>query len=225
MKQALKNREPSSCTWLSENPENRQKAPADAMQWWPQTFTQNEIGVIDALFRPMGSITAESMAKSSDPKQVATLAGYLKKDECRHLGYRLLDRADTLVSDSCAIVSLHFFFSARGDFYYRWRDVDQGALDEAVDSYRRQVGLASNAVVHLQTEVDGENFVPGHAGYKQLRIIEEKRGNLMLARELCIQAKAEGWSDDWDKHIGRLDRKISRETLKTADRVSNKGAK
>ena len=52
-------------------------------------------------------------------------------------------------------------------------------------------------------------FIPAHAGYRQLRIIEEKLGNWALARALCKQAKAEGWADDWDHHIGRIDKKLA----------------
>jgi hypothetical protein len=197
---------------LSKFIQNQNTMPMEPKRWWSETFSPEERGVIDAQFRPIGAVTAESMALSDDPKSVGTLAAYMKKEAFRQLGYRLLDRADTLVSDSSPIMSLHFYFSIRGSFYYRWRDMDKAAMDEAVDSYRRQVGLAPIAVSHLQMEIEGKNFIPSHAGYKQLRIIEEKRGNLMLARELCIQANAQGWMDDWGKHIARLDKKIAKET-------------
>ena len=33
--------------------------------------------------------------------------------------------------------------------------------------------------------------------------------SLALARALCKQAKTEGWADDWDHHIGRIDKKLA----------------
>ena len=136
------------------------------------------------------------------------LAEYLKKEHLRHLGYKLLDRADTLVNENVPVLDLHFYFAVRGGFYYRWRDHDPFGLDEAVTSFQRQIGLGAN-VVRFFREDKNWGFIPAHAGYRQLRIIEEKRGNWTLARALCKQAKAEGWADDWDHHIGRIDKKLA----------------
>ena len=43
-----------------------------------------------------------------------------------------------------------------------------------------------------------------------MRIIEENRGNLVEAHALCLKAKSEGWTGDWDRHIARIDKKIFR---------------
>ena len=48
----------------------------------------------------------------------------LAKEHLRHLGYKLLDRADTLVNENVPVLDLHFYFAVRGAFYYRWRDHD-----------------------------------------------------------------------------------------------------
>lgn len=49
---------------------------------------------------------------------------------------------------------------------------------------------------------------PVHTGYKQLCIIYEKMGLYKEAIDLAEQAKAQKWSDDWDKRIDKLKKKI-----------------
>lgn len=179
--------------------------------WWTEAFSPEERATIEDAFQPLGEISAEAIVSSDDPGAIGNLVGHLKKEHLRYLGYRLLERADSLISEKMPVLTLHFYWQARGEFFYRWRDVDYHALEEAIISYQRQIGLASNALKEFQ---EGENWglVPAHAGYRQLRIIEEKRGNLTLARDLCEQAKAQGWSDDWDKHIARIDKKLVKQT-------------
>lgn len=51
---------------------------------------------------------------------------------------------------------------------------------------------------------------PGHRGFMQLAIIREKEGNFGAAIALAEQAKGQGWTGDWDKRIGRVQKKTSR---------------
>lgn len=177
--------------------------------WWESSFTQEEQALIEDAFKPLGSVTAKQMVESDDPGGIANLAGHLKKENLRHLGYRLLERADALFHDDLPVLKRHFFLSAAGNFFYRWRDIDPPALDRAVLCFERQIALGPQAAQAFLNDPDMP-FIPAHAGYRQLRIIEEKRGNLARARELCVQAKAEGWADDWDKQIATIDKKIAK---------------
>lgn len=190
---------------------NRIAKPSAGPTWWQKNFGTDERAAIENAFRPLGSISAESLAVSDNPEHLGRLAGHLKIEPLRNLGYRLLERADKLVSDATPILSLHFYWQARGEFFYRWRELDDFALEEAIVSFERQIGMASNALAEFKHQ-DAWPTVPGHAGYRQLRIIEEKRGNLTLAKALCLQAQKEGWADNWSKHITRIDQKIARQT-------------
>ena len=118
--------------------------------------------------------------------------------------------ADTFINKNISIIDLHFYLSVRGNFFYRWRELDAFAFQESIDSYQRQIGISSNAVMEFRDNHTW-GFIPAHAGYRQLRIIEEKRGNLSLARTLCEQAKSEGWVDDWDHQIARIDKKLAKD--------------
>lgn len=188
---------------------NRGTSARNKTSWWQEALTSNERSLIEVAYMPMGNHTAEAAVCSDSPSQIGYLLGHLKKEQLRELGYRLIERADSLIRDDTPILDLHFYWQSRGEFFYRWRDLDGFALDAAVESYERQIELASKAVKAFFKELEG---IPAHAGYRQLRIIEEKRGNLGTARALCEQAKSQGWSDDWDKHIARIDKKISKKS-------------
>lgn len=196
---------------LSQISNSRGIAPEN--DWWMTAFNSEERSAIESAFTPIGNIQAEGIVRSNDPSAIGNLVGHLKKEHLRGLGYRLLEHTDTILDETVAILSLHFYLQARGDFFYRWREIDPFALEEAVKSYERQIGLAHNALREFR-ESKTWGFVPAHAGYRQLRIIAEKRVDLALAKALCEQARLEGWSDDWSHHITRIDRKLAKATQK-----------
>ena len=121
----------------------RKAEPKPSGDWWTDAFTQEERATIEGVFAPTGGGTAENLARSTNPNRLGTLAEYLKKEHLRHLGYKLLDRADRLVNENVPVLDLHFYFAVRGGFYYRWRDHDPFALDEAVKSFQRQIGFGA----------------------------------------------------------------------------------
>jgi hypothetical protein len=188
----------------------RSESDRNSGHWWYKEFAPDERAQIEEAYKPLGSGTAEALVLSDSPFQLSALIGHLKKEELREFGYKLTERADSLIRDDAPILDLHFYWHQRGNFFYRWRELDSLALREAVESYERQIELAPKAVKAF--DLDDLGAIPAHAGYRQLRIIEEKRGNLASARALCVQAKSQGWSDDWDKHIARIDKKISKQS-------------
>ena len=187
----------------------RKKVAVPPPSWWNTSLTLEEKATIESAFRPLGNVSAEALVSSNDLNSIGNLVGHLKKEPIRHLGYKILEYADTLISENTPVLTLHFYWAARGEFYYRWREKDDFALEEAVKSFQLQIGLAQNAL-SVFTENEQWGFVPAHAGYRQLRIIEERRGNLTLARALCEQARSQGWADDWDKNIARIDKKLAK---------------
>lgn len=175
--------------------------------WWRSAFTHEERRRIEEAFKPLGSISAESLARSDDLSSLGNLAGHLNTEGLRHLGYRVLDRAETLLTPSTRTLSQHFYLADRGSFYYRWRDIDEGALKQSILAYERQISIAAEAAKAFKTS-SGGGLIPGHAGYRQLRIIREKQGDYTAALQLCEQAKQQGWADDWDKHTARIKKRM-----------------
>lgn len=105
-----------------------------------------------------------------------------------------LAKADEIWPDQASVIDLHFGPQHRCEVYYRWRDVDDFALDEAISSCRRSVAIQKDAAAALRKQgfVTWGNGIPGHHCFRQLAIIEEKRGNLDDAISLCKEARKEG---------------------------------
>lgn len=106
--------------------------------------------------------------------------------------------------DGLAILDRHFALASHCAVAYRWRDIVPGALDLAIRACEECIAIQEGAAAEAK---EAFGFVPAHACFRQLRIIEEKRGNFGRAIELCAQAKAGGWADDWDRQIARLQKK------------------
>lgn len=174
--------------------------------WWLSDFTEDEREAIERAFRPLGNITASAMVAQSNPFANGSLAVHLKTEDLRHLGYRLWEQADRMISHDMRVLDQHFYWAGRGEFYYRFRDADGFALEEATRSFQNQINLGPKAAAAFLASDLGA--VPAHAGYRQMRIILEKQGDIAAAIAICRKAMAEGWADDWSKHIARLSSKL-----------------
>ena len=58
---------------------------------------------------------------------------------------------------------------------------------------------------------DEPQMLPSHTGYKQLAIILEKEGDIKGAIKLSKQALKQGWTDDYEKRIERLSKKLAKQ--------------
>jgi hypothetical protein len=183
-------------------------------EWWLDTFSEVERDLIckrnsEAL---LSSSEQDTIAHGPPVKVVGSLARFVAgwaavgKPEHRSIDYRLLIKAEELIDAATDVVAQHFIFMHKAKVYYRWRDLDDFALDKAIEGCRQQIAISKEAARAL--EMDGD--IPGHYGFKQLAIIEEKRGNHSEATMLCEQAKADGWWGDWDKRITRLRKKSAK---------------
>ena len=178
---------------------------------WTTALTEEEREIITLNYQPLGFSSGSAARKainSGDPSLIATVATHLKKDHIRDVGYKLLAIAARYASDTTELASLHFYLQAHAQFFYRWREIDGFALNSAVAAMRQQIALADHMEEHFR-QMDGGDLIVGQYGYRQLCIIEERRGNYELAIALCERAKAQGWNEDWSKRIARLHRNLA----------------
>lgn len=85
--------------------------------------------------------------------------------------------------------------------FYRFRESHPEALEKAVWACEQDIALSEK----LDPFCYGDGITLSHYCFKQLAIIEEKRGNIERAIELASQALAQGWRGDWEKRIARLE--------------------
>jgi hypothetical protein len=139
--------------------------PANKGSVW-ESLTSDERVAIEAAFKPLGDVSAESLTHTSSG--LGALVGHLKKSNLRHLGYRLIAVSEHLLPKETDPVRLHFYFQAIGQFFYRFRNDDDFALGKAIEAFEKQAGLSSRVGPILAKSI---GLMPSHAGFDQLRII------------------------------------------------------
>lgn len=127
-------------------------------------------------------------------------------------------------------VNAHFSLSRLLELYYRDRDqannyevskqicaqmisIESKVRDHMVSDHRYLVESIKerNTKFGLHQKEPAFSF-PAHAGYRQLCIIFEKEGRFEDARQLCFDAKLNGWNGDWDNRIERLTKKLEKDS-------------
>ncbi len=81
--------------------------------------------------------------------------------------------------------------------------------DQAGAACLEQERDRTKALRMLGHETSGPKGLPSHAGYKQLLIVLEKRGEFEEAIEIAKQAQSQGWNGDWEKRIARCEARIA----------------
>ena len=106
--------------------------------WWLGEFDDEERRQINRTYRPMGSSPDVESILTTGPIQkagfeaVSTLsnvATWFKRSEDRTIAYRFLQKAEELLPQSKDILTAHFFYQAKCQVNYRWREIDDLAGD------------------------------------------------------------------------------------------------
>ena len=181
-------------------------------EWWLSELTKEERNVILSVYNPLG-IGEDSLIKGKIFSTSQTvigllsgLSGWFKKPEYREIGYKIIKKAEELVSDKISFLDLHFLYQSKIQIYYRNRDNDEFALSSAVEACKQQIGISEKAKEAFIKEMGLP--LPGHVGYKQLCIIMEKQKNFEEVIRLSKIAKEQGWSGNWDKRIEKCKKKM-----------------
>jgi len=179
-------------------------------EWWLNALSSEERDTIISLYRPLG-LSPDSLIHgkitSSDQSVVAflsNLSAWVKKPEYRKIGYKLIEKAESSLSNRTPIMDRHFLYQVKMEIYYRNRDMDDFALSSAIEACNQQIALSTKA---KQSFVKQWGELPSHAGYKQLCIIMEKQKKYDEVIRLASEAKKQGWTGDWDKRIEKCMKK------------------
>ncbi len=132
------------------------------------------------------------------------LAGWFRQPSDLSIARCILAKAEEIGSKDP--LDMHFLYQAMIEIYYRARESNPMALNEAIDACQKQIKLAPNAALAFRQETDE---LPAHVGYRQLAIVFEKERNYHEAIELSREAMNSGWAGDWQKRIERCERKLS----------------
>lgn len=187
--------------------------------WWLSAFTQEERDHIEEIFHPTGADPSSkpltqgdlSYTSQTDAGLLQALAGWFNNPRDREITKKIITKAEELAPTGGNVLDRHFTLSEKMVIYYRERETSPEAMEKAIQACKKQIAMAPEATKAFLKEYLGQTL-PAHAGYRQLRIILEKQGKFDESIELCEQAKARGWTDDWDKQIETLKKKKAKAT-------------
>jgi len=181
---------------------------------WLSAFTQEERDHIEEVFHPMSAdpsskpLTHGGLSYTSQTAAglLQALAGWFNNPRDREIAKKIITKAEELAPTGGDVLGRHFTLSEKLVIYYREWETSPKAMEKAIQACREQVAMAPEAVKAFLKEYPWQ-ALPAHAGYRQLRIILEKQGKFDEAIQLCEQAKAQGWADNWNKQIETLNKK------------------
>lgn len=182
--------------------------------WWLSVFTEEERNRIEEVYHPMGSdsktkpLTEGKLTYSSQTAAglLRCLAGWFNRPGDREIAKKIIEKANELADEGDDVLDQHFALQQRMGIYYRERDTNPDALDEAIKACKDQIRIAPAAAKQFLKEYPKQSL-PGHVGYTQLAIILKKQGKYKELFELCKQAKEQGWAGDWDKRMVDAEKK------------------
>lgn len=208
----------------------------DLEQWWFEELSDADRQLIRARYQPMGmpanhdSLTDGSAISPSETTAswLMTLAGWFKPADPQEadLILRIAEKAwqvkDVLAPSKGAeaIFSRHLALGRLSETYYRFRE-NPTYLERSLEAARLQIAMQKDAAAAWkQQEIDLARMngspvpkditLPFHQGFKRMAIVLEKDKQFDQALTLVREAKASGWSGDWDKRIERLKKKLSK---------------
>ncbi len=173
--------------------------------WWLSTFNENEREYIVKTFSPLtygsseDTLISGNITDTSDTvvNMLSSLSGWFKKEPDRTIGYRLIKKAEDLITAKTNILDLHFLYQHKIEIYYRYRAKDSFALEETINACKKQIEISGQAKLAFKKEYKGEPL-PSHTGFEILTKLERDREVVI---EIAKRALKEGWDGDWKEII------------------------
>jgi len=182
-------------------------------EWWMGTFTEKERSYIVTTFQPLwwdgkdlveGDIWGFSEEISS---LLWSLAWWFKNEDDRLIAYRMIDKWSIHALELHNVLDLHFFYQNELEVYYRFRKIDDFALDRAISACQKQISISEESKEAFVKEYP-DSILPTHRGYEQLIIVYTKKGQIEKAIQLVQKAMLQWWNWDWEKKLKRLENKL-----------------
>ena len=185
--------------------------------WWQNDLSENERSILETLFTPMTSNgVMKGMLTTGNQKWdestfgfLSILLGWVNKIEYYDIAKKIIKIAMENIEKAKNEYEKHSFYGELVKIHYKNRDNDPHSLELAIQACKDQIKLGKYGN-KMFPKSEGFKNLPEHIGYKQLCIIEEKKGNFEEVLKLATQAKNEGWSGDWDKRIEKIKNKIKK---------------
>jgi hypothetical protein len=216
---------------IGGKPKRGSNAPAswDFWRWWTSSFSDKERRAIARVYAPKSSDTDLPKTKDAAVHTLTNISGWFDNPRERILAQHMLLKLEDL-ADETSILTRHFLYSHLAKTFYPSRDDDPSIMTKVIEACEQQIALGPKAMAafkhdrvererSLQASVrrfgtkhepSGPFQPPSHVGFRQLAIIREKEGNIEEALRVSRVAMKQGWNDDWEKRIARLETKLAK---------------
>ena len=178
--------------------------------WWAEAFTEDERALIRARYGLIGVDGGPSCLEEcdfnlkglSDVELASGIANLFQKDGERHIAYKALEKAESLVSSETPILDVHFFFATKIKTIYRDVTSSDGIL-RCMEACQKQIAIAPRAALAFREEYKGP--LVEHGGYKRLTMLLEHQADFLECARICYEALEAGWAGDWAVRAARCE--------------------
>lgn len=182
--------------------------------WWYETFSDEERKYILEKYNPFPdyppgeSVLTHGNISIAHPRTfLSSIALWFNDPEGVSIALKFMDKAHKYPHSDLDTLDYHFDCHERIKFYYRWRNEHEGALEAAIFACKEQIAIAKKSAPACLEEF---KCLPRHTGYEQLAIIYEKQGKLEEAIAICEQGRVQGWANDFEKRLTRLNKRFTK---------------
>jgi hypothetical protein len=184
--------------------------------WWLNELTEDERVAIKKVYKASdytnegrdidkGTVSYISRSKIAF---LVNMLSWFTKNEYYRIAVKMLNVAEKSVSSETDILDRHFLYSIGIKIYYSNRNNDNKALDTVIEYCKKQIDISKEAKEAFLKGYPNSNL-PSHRGFKQLAIVYEKNEQYKEAIVVSKQALVDGWNDDWNRRIDRLQKKTN----------------
>lgn len=212
----------------------------DLKEWWNTALTPAQRAQIARDYQPMGYPSGTPFLYSPIGKSygetgkccLLDVLACVAKDAAKDIIWNKTEQAvkEALSQPRKNYKDIHLALTGLIKYHYRLRE-NPVHYDKAKELCLLQISIAKQAanafskppkpkgislkkleamLGHKPVGYDIPQIMPSHIGFKQLAIILEKEGDLDGAIKLSEQARAQGWSDNYDKRITKLMAKLAK---------------
>ncbi len=182
-------------------------------QWWQDEFTSEEQSYIIKTYKPFGGSGLNDEKGNLTHKNVVNfligLQTWFAKSSDSSISEKILTKAESIISPETPILDIHFLFGALIKHNYQKRHMSVVNYEKTKSYCIKQIEISQDAKKAFLLQYP-YSPLPRHKGYEQLAILLQKEKKFEYALKLCYEARAAGWTSDWDKRIFRIKTAIER---------------
>lgn len=194
--------------------------------WWLSDFTEDERNMIREKYKPVGCGKDYCIDKGVLEPIYNTCSQYnflnniyiwfaYEQDYNLYIKVsikiynKMQEYNPTNYNDKSDIIGRNIYYLEQIKFHYANRQKDNH-LELAIEYCKKQIDISKEVKQAWFIQNGHALHLPSHIGFKQLAIIYEKQGKYKEALDITKEALLEGWNNDSQKRIDRLEKKINK---------------